>query len=46
VQVTLSTILLIGSLVVVRSLQHAAAVDLGFNPRGAVSTRVDQGLQG
>jgi predicted permease len=46
VQVTLSTILLIGSLVVVRSLQHAAAVDLGFNPRGAVSTRVDLGLQG
>ena len=46
VQVTLSTILLIGSLLVVRSLQHAAAIEFGFNPRGAVSTRVDLGLQG
>jgi predicted permease len=45
-QMMLSTVLLIGSLLVVRSLQHAAAVDVGFNPRGAVSARVDLGLQG
>jgi len=45
-QVTLSAILLIGSLLVVRSLQHATTVDVGFNPRGAVSARVDLGLQG
>jgi predicted permease len=45
-QIALSLVLLVGSLLIVRSLQHAAAVDLGFNPRGAVSLRVDIGLQG
>ena len=38
--------LLIGSLLMVRSLQHAATVDVGIRPRGAVSVRVDLGLQG
>jgi predicted permease len=46
VQVALSTILLIGSLLVVRSLQQAAHTDVGFNPRNAVTARVDLGLQG
>jgi predicted permease len=45
-QMVLSTVLLIGSLLVVSSLQHATTVDVGFNPRGAVSARVDLGLQG
>jgi predicted permease len=45
-QVALSTILLIGSLLVVRSLQHAATVDIGFNSSGVAIARVDLGLQG
>jgi predicted permease len=45
-QMTLSTVLLIGSLLVVRSLQQATIVDVGFNSRGAVSARIDLGLQG
>jgi len=45
-QVALSTVLLIGSLLVVRSLQAATTVDLGFTPRGAVTARVDLGLEG
>jgi len=46
VQVALSTVLLVGALLVVQSLQQAARVDVGFNPRHAVSARVDLGLQG
>jgi predicted permease len=46
IQIALSTVLLLGSLLVVRSLQGAAGVDVGFNPRGAVAVRVDLGLQG
>jgi predicted permease len=46
VQVALSTILLVGSLLVVRSLQQASTLDIGFNPDGAVSAKVDLGLQG
>jgi predicted permease len=45
-QMALSTALLVGALQVVRSLQHATTIDVGFNPRGAVSARVDLGLQG
>jgi predicted permease len=42
----LSTILLIGSLLVVSGLRRAATIDVGFNPSGAVSARVDLGLEG
>lgn len=45
-QVALSVVLLAGSLLVVRSLQRALEVNLGFNPHGAVSLRVDLGLEG
>jgi predicted permease len=45
VQVMLATLLLIGSLLMVRSLQEASKVDVGFEPHGAVSARVDLGLQ-
>jgi predicted permease len=45
-QVSLSTVLLVGSLLVVRSLLHATAVHVGFDPHGAVAARVDLGLQG
>jgi predicted permease len=45
-QVALSTILLIGSLLVIRSLQQATAIDVGYNPTGAVSARLDLGLDG
>jgi predicted permease len=45
-QVALSTMLLIGSLFVVRSLQQATAIDVGYKPVGAVSARIDLGLQG
>ncbi len=45
-QVALSTILLVGSLLVVRSLLDATKVDVGFNPYNAVTTRMDLGLQG
>jgi predicted permease len=45
-QIALSGVLLVGSLLVVRSLQHAMELDVGFNPRHAVSVRVDLALQG
>jgi predicted permease len=45
-QVAISTILLVGSLLVIRSLQQASRVDVGFNPDGAVAAKVDLGLQG
>jgi predicted permease len=45
-QVALSTILLVGSLLVIRSLQQATAIDVGYNPSGAVSARIDLGLHG
>ena len=45
-QVALSTLLLVGALLVVRSLQHATSVDVGFDAHGAVSARVDLGLHG
>jgi predicted permease len=45
-QVALSTILLVGSLLVVRSLQQATRVDVGFTPEHAVSVSLDLGLEG
>ncbi|MGH9372575.1 MAG: FtsX-like permease family protein, partial [Vicinamibacterales bacterium] len=45
-QMALSAVLLIGALLVVRSLHQATQVDVGFNPRNAVAVRVDLALQG
>jgi predicted permease len=45
-QVALSTALLIGSLLLVRSLRAAARFDLGFEPRGAAIATVDLATQG
>ena len=38
-QITVSLLLLIGAALFVRSVQHAAAIDLGFDPRGVVRAR-------
>ncbi len=45
-QVALSVVLLIGSVLVVRSLQHALSLNLGFEPRHAASVAFDLALQG
>jgi predicted permease len=45
VQIALSMILVISSVLVVRSLQHALSLNLGFNPQGAVSVSFDLSLQ-
>ncbi len=45
-QIALSVILVISSVLVVRSLQHALTLNLGFNPNGAVSVSFDLRLQG
>jgi predicted permease len=45
-QVALSVVLLIGSILVVRSLQHALSLHLGFEPRHAAAVSFDLGLQG
>jgi predicted permease len=45
-QIGLSMILLITSLLVVRSLQNALQIKLGFDPAHAVSVSFDLGLQG
>jgi predicted permease len=45
-QVALSVVLLVGSVLVVRSLQHALSVNMGFEPRGAASVSFDLSLQG
>jgi len=45
VQVALSVVLLIGSILVVRSLQHALSLNLGFQPEHAVLL-LDLGAQG
>jgi predicted permease len=45
-QVALSTVLLIGSGLFLRSLQNARQVDVGFDPDGVVRTSLDLGLQG
>jgi predicted permease len=45
-QVALSVVLLIGSVLVVRSLQHALSIHLGFEPQHAAVVSFDAGLQG
>ena len=45
-QVALSVVLLIGSLLVVRSLQHALSVNLGFDPQHASVLSYDFAAQG
>jgi len=45
-QIALSVILVISSVLVVRSLQHALTLNLGFNPNDAVSVSFDLRLQG
>lgn len=45
-QIALSIILVISSVLVVRSLQHALSLNLGFNPNDAVAVSFDLGLQG
>src|SRR5439155_1517181 len=45
-QITLSVVLLVGTVLVVRSLQRALTIDIGFNPRHAVAVSFDLGLEG
>ena len=45
-QIALSLILVISSVLVIRSLQHALALNLGFRPAAAVSVSFDLKLQG
>lgn len=45
-QVALSVVLLIGSVLVVRSLQHALSLHLGFEPQHAAVVSFDIGMQG
>jgi predicted permease len=45
-QIALSVTLVICSALVVRSLQHALSLNLGFNPNGAAAVSFDLGLKG
>ena len=45
-QVTLSVVLLVGTVLVIRSLQRAVTIDVGFNPRNAAMVQFDLGLVG
>ena len=45
-QVTVSVVLVVSSVLVVRSLQHALSLRLGFTPEHALSVSFDLGLQG
>ncbi len=45
-QVALSVVLLVGSVLVVRSLQRALSVNIGFEPKQAAALSFDLGLQG
>lgn len=45
-QMALSVVLLVGSVLVVRSLQHALTMKIGYNPDHAVSVSFELGLQG
>jgi predicted permease len=45
-QVALSVVLLFGSVLVIRSLQHVLSLNLGFEPRHAAALSFDVGLQG
>ena len=45
-QITLSVVLVVSSVLVVRGLQHSLDIGLGFNPAQAVSVSLDLSLQG
>lgn len=45
-QVTLSVILLVGTVLVIRSLQRAVTIDVGLNPNHAALVQFDVGLTG
>ena len=45
-QIALSVVLLVGTVLVVRSLQNAFTINIGFNPRNAVAVVFDLGLEG
>lgn len=45
-QIALSVVLLVASVLVVRSLQNALTVNVGFNPKNAASLTFDVGMQG
>ncbi len=45
-QVALSLVLLVSTVLVVRSLQRSVNIDIGFNPRNAVAVTFDVGLNG
>ena len=45
-QIALSVVLLIGTVLVVRSLQQALTINIGFNPQSAVAVAFDLGLNG
>ena len=45
-QVSLSLVLLVGTVLVVRSLQRAVTIDIGFNPHHAVAVMFDVSLNG
>ena len=45
-QIALSVVLLVGTVLVVRSLQRALTINVGFNPRNAVAVAFDLGLAG
>jgi len=45
-QIALSVVLLVGTVLVVRSLQRALTINIGFNPHNAVAVAVDLGLAG
>jgi predicted permease len=45
-QVTLSVVLLVGTVLVIRSLQRAITIDVGFNPGHAAMVQFDLGLVG
>jgi predicted permease len=45
-QIALSVVLLVGSLLVVRSLQHVLNLKLGFDPQHAAQINFDMALQG
>ncbi len=44
-QIALSTVLLVGTGLFLRSLSNAHTIDLGFDPQGVVTASVDLGLQ-
>jgi predicted permease len=45
-QVALALVLLVGTVLVVRSLQRAVTIDIGFNPHHAVAVMLDVALNG